>query len=133
MAAEAETSGVAEAMRAINQAWLDGRVDNMAPALHPEIVMVFPGFSGEMRGREQLLAGFRDFAVNAKVHEYRDHDHHIDVVGGTAVVTFTYGMLYERAGQRYNVTGRELWIFQKHGAAWLAVWRTMLDLAESPA
>ena len=127
------SGGVADAMRSINQAWLEGRVDDMASVVHPEIVMVFPGFAGEMRGRDGFLAGFRDFVANAKVHEYRDHDHHIDVVGDTAVMTFAYEMLYERAGQRYSATGRDLWIFRNQGSGWIAVWRTMLDVAETPA
>ena len=42
-------------------------------------------------------------------------------------------MLYERSAAQYRVTGRDLWVFAKKGAEWLAVWRTMLDLSETPA
>jgi len=28
---------------------------------------------------------------------------------------------------------RDLWVFEKHSDAWVAVWRTMLDLNETPA
>ena len=133
MAGDSETRSVADAMRAINQAWLQGRVDDMTPALHPEIVMVVPGFAGQMRGREGFLAGFRDFIQNATIHEFHEHEHQIDVVGDTAVMTFTYEMLYTRSGERYRASGRDIWIFQKRGAAWVAVWRTMLDLNETPA
>jgi hypothetical protein len=42
-------------------------------------------------------------------------------------------MVYERSGGRYRSTGRDFWIFARQGDAWLAVWRTMLDLAEQPA
>ena len=131
--AEEPAVAVANAMRAINDAWLSGRVDDIASAVHPEIVMVFPGFSGEMRGRAHFLDGYRDFVANAKVHHYREQNHHIDVVSRTAVLTCTYEMLYERAAQRYSVTGRELWVFEREGSAWIAVWRTMLELAETPA
>jgi hypothetical protein len=133
MAGTHEHDSVAAAMRAINQAWLGGRVDEMAPAVHPEIVMAFPGFSGQMRGREPFLAGFRDFVQNAAIENYRELDQQIDVVGGTAVITFTYEMLYTRSGERYRVTGRDLWVFQRQSAQWIAVWRTMMDLSESPA
>ena len=133
MAEDPAARGVAEAMRAINQAWLQGRVDDMAPALHPEIVMVFPRFSGQMRGREPFLSGFRDFVQSATLHGFHDHDHQVDVVGDTAVITFPYEMVYTRSGERYRATGRDLWIFQKQGAAWVAVWRTMMDLSESAA
>jgi len=48
-------------------------------------------------------------------------------------MTFTYEMLYERAAERYRVTGRDLWIFRNHGSAWTAVWRAMLDMSETHA
>ena len=131
MADDPAARGVAEAMRAINQAWLQGRVDDMAPALHPEIVMVFPGFSGQIRGREPFLAGFRDFVQSATIHEFNDHDQQIDIVGDTGVIVVPYEMLYTRSGERYRAIGRDLWIFQKQGAAWIAVWRAMIDVSES--
>ena len=120
-------------MRRINQAWLDGKVDDLATVVHPEIVMVFPGFSGTAQGREGLLAGFRDFCQNATIYEFREHDQQVDVAGDTAVVTFRYEMVYERSGKRNRSMGRDLWVFQKDGGAWVAVWRTMLDMKESAA
>lgn len=133
MAEDPAARSVAEAMRAINQAWLQQRVDDMSPALHPEIVMVLPGFSGQIRGREPLLAGFRDFVQNATVHELRELDHQIDVVGDTAVYTVPYEMVYTRSGERYRASGRDFWIFRREGGAWIAVWRTMMDVKESAA
>jgi hypothetical protein len=105
----------------------------MTPALHPEIVMVFPGFSGQMRGREPFLAGFRDFVRSATIHEFKEHDHQIDIVGDTGVIIVPYEMLYTRSGERYRAVGRDLWIFQRQGAAWIAVWRAMIDVNESVA
>ena len=133
MTDDADSGGVAAAMRAINQAWLGGRVDDLAPAMHPGIVMVLPGFSGQVRGREPLLAGFRDFVQNASIESFREQDQRIDVVGATSVVTFAYEMVYARAGERYRATGRDIWVFQREGARWIAVWRTMLDLNETSA
>jgi hypothetical protein len=42
-------------------------------------------------------------------------------------------MIYAIADARFRVTGRDLWVFEKHEAEWLAVWRTMLDLEETSA
>jgi ketosteroid isomerase-like protein len=95
--------------------------------------MAFPGFTGRIQGRDGFLAGFRDFSQNARIHEFRDHDHQVDVAGNTAVVTFRYDMVYERSGERYHSTGRDFWVFQNQGSAWIAVWRTMLDMEEKPA
>ena len=120
-------------MRRINQAWRDGHVEDLVPLVPPEIVMVFPGFAGRVQGKEEFLAGFRDFCQNARVHEFREQDHQVDIAGDTAVVTFRYEMVYERSGERFRSTGRDLWVFQNQSGSWIAVWRTMLDLDEKAA
>jgi ketosteroid isomerase-like protein len=132
MVDESKREDAATAMRQINQTWLDGQVQDLAPMVHSEIVMVFPNFAGRMQGREDFLAGFRDFRQNATIQEFRELDHQVDVAGDTAVVTFRYDMIYERSGKRYRSTGRDLWVFQSQGKAWIAVWRTMLDMEENP-
>ena len=133
MVEESEREDVARAMRQINQAWIVGRVEDLAPMVHPEIVMVFPDFAGRIQGREDFLAGFRDFCQNASIQEFREHDQHVDVAGETAVATFRYEMVYERSAKRYRATGCDLWVFQKQDRSWIAVWRAMLDMEENPA
>jgi ketosteroid isomerase-like protein len=133
MVDESKLEDAAAAMRLINHAWRNGQVEDLAPLVHPEIVMVFPDFTGRIQGREDFLSGFRDFCQNATIQEFRDHDQHVDVAGDTAVVTFRYDMVYARSGKRYRSTGRDLWVFQKQGRVWIAVWRTMLDMEENAA
>lgn len=125
-----ETAAVV--MRRINQIWLDGKVEELAPLVHPEIVMAFPGFTGQIRGRETFLGGFRDFCQNTRIHEFRDQEYQVDEVGDVAVVTFRFEMVYERAGETYRSTGRDFWVFQGAGESWITVWRTMLDVDEKP-
>ena len=94
------------------------------------------GFSwlcGPNAGKGSLSWGVRDFCQNAKVHSFREDDHQVDVAGSVAAVTFRYEMVYEREGKRFRSTGRDLWLFQSQNESWIAVWRTMLDVAESPA
>jgi ketosteroid isomerase-like protein len=123
----------AAALDRINRAWRERRPADLVPLFHPDITTVFPGFSGRAEGRDGNVAGFDDFCTNAAVHEYRESGHQIDVAGDTAVATFTYEMVYERDGKRSRASGRDLWVFARQGGRWLAVWRTMLDLAEQPA
>lgn len=120
-------------LQTINGVWLNGRVEDLAPMVHPEIVMVFPGFAGRIQGREQFLASFREFCENARVYEFHDHDYQSDLVGDTAVATFEYEMLYELSGERYQASGRDLWVFRHQQDKWVAVWRTMLEVQEQPA
>jgi len=133
MPAQSAPEAVAAAMQRINRTWLDRRPEGLLPLLHPDMTMVFPGFVGRAQGREAIVAGFADFCGNATVHEYREANHHVDVIGDTAVVSFTYEMLYERSGTRSRATGRDFWVFNRQEGEWIAVWRTMFDLAEQPA
>ena len=70
---------------------------------------------------------------NPVVHQYGESDHQVDVVGDTANSSFTYEMVYDSSGKRTRTTGRDLWIFSRQVDEWIAVWLTMLDLAEQPA
>jgi hypothetical protein len=128
-----DSQAVTDALGRINQAWLGGRPHNLLPLIHPEIIMVFPGFAGRIQDAASLLAGFEEFCRRAQVHLYHEHDRQIDVVADTAVASFRFEMVYEREGLSYLSTGRDLWIFTRQSGGWLAVWRTMLDLHEQPA
>ena len=130
---DSKHEAVVATMRRINHLWLNGQVEDLGPMVQQEMVMVFPRFTGRIQGRQEFLAGFRDFCENAKVHEFRDYDHQSDLAGNTAVVTFQYEMIYERSGERYRATGRDVWVFQSQGDAWIAVWRAMLEIHEEPA
>ncbi len=121
---------VRETLSAINKAWRTGRPSDMSAHLHPDIVMKFPGFSGEVAGREKFLSGFVEFCENARVIEYSETDEQITVVGDCAVASFRFDMLYERSAYRERSRGRDLWVFQRVSNKWLAVWRTMMDVEE---
>jgi ketosteroid isomerase-like protein len=133
MADETARVEVAAALGRISQAWREGQPADLVPLFHPGMTTAFPGFAGRGEGRDANVAGFEDFCARAAVHEYSEAGHQIDVVGDVAVATFTFEMVYERGGQRSRASGRDLWVFTRQGGRWLAVWRTMLDLAEQPA
>ncbi len=131
-AASSAHRAVSESLRRINRAWLDGRPNDLVPLLHPAMAMVYPGFAGRALGRDAIIAGFADFCANARVKSYREGDVQVDVTGDTAVASNTFEMVYERAGESYLATGRDLWVFTRHEGEWVGAWRTMLDLAEKP-
>jgi hypothetical protein len=133
MTNDARDTDVAATMRSMNDAWLGGRLDDLAARVHPDVVMVLPGFAGRVQGRDALLAGFRDFCDNARVHAFHERETQIDVTGRTAVVSVAYEMVYERAAAKYHATGRDMWVFEHHPEGWIAVWRAMLDMHESAA
>ena len=116
----------------INRAWREGRTDDLSALFHPDILMVFPNFSGRSKGSSAMVAGFKDFYENAQVHEYDESNFQIDVIGNSAIASFSFSMIYERDGSKYRSTGRDLWVFSKNDLEWKASWRTMLDIQEEP-
>ncbi len=121
---------VHEVLSAINEAWRANTPLIMSQHLHPAVVMKFPGFSGEVVGRDALLASFVEFCTNARVLEYRENNEQISVIGDCAVASFQFEMLYKRAKYQEQSKGRDLWVFQRISGKWLAVWRTMMELEE---
>lgn len=78
-----------------------------------------------------MLEGFTDFCNNAHVLEFKPGAIDIDVIGKTAVATFSFTLEYERNGKQYESTGRDLWLFAQENDVWKAIWRTMLDLKDT--
>lgn len=127
-----DTDDVARVLRSINDCWLRGESQQLAQYFHSDMAMVFPGFAGRVEGAGAVIAGYDDFCANARVHEYDEQDLQIDVCGSTAVASYTFRMIYERDGLKYSSSGRDLFVFSEEAGRWLAVWRTMLDVAEEP-
>ena len=121
---------IANIMARINETWVQKKPEEMRAFIHPEIVMVFPGFAGSSRGADAFIAGFKDMADNVEVEKFDESDQHTDVTGDSAVVSYRFEMIYSRSGNRYRATGRDLWIFSRTGEKWLATWRTMLEMNE---
>ncbi|MFQ5695281.1 MAG: nuclear transport factor 2 family protein [Terriglobia bacterium] len=121
---------IANLVHRMNRAWREGSPQELQDLLHPDVVMVFPGFGGRSRGASAMISGFEEFCAHARVHEYDESDLQVDVVGSTGAASYAFAMTYEREGRRYRSTGRDLWMFGMTDGAWKATWRTMLDVHE---
>lgn len=122
---------IKELLKQINQSWLDNCPEDMEPLLHNDIVMVLPGFSERFKGKNTIISGFKDFSNNSKISKFKQSKIEVDVIGKTAVATYSFTMFYERNGKKYESDGRDLWIFALEDNKWKAVWRTMLYVKEN--
>ena len=120
---------VSRTLSSINQAWLEGRALDLEALFDPKIVMLLPGGTC-VKGRNLLVQSFVDMCENARVHGFEESDRQVDVFGDAAVASFAFTMVYEREGEKYRSTGRDLWVFSRGERGWRAIYRTMLDLAE---
>lgn len=125
-----ERDAVAAALRRINDAWLDGRTDDLASLFHEDIVLAASGFSSRTVGRDAAVAAFAAFAGRSRVVMYRELGVQVDRAADTAVAVLSFEMIHETDGARYRSAGRDMWVFALHAGCWLAVWRAMLDVRE---
>jgi hypothetical protein len=98
----------------------------MRNALDPEVVLVQPGFSGRTEGRDAAIESYREFVNSAAIHAYEETDLSIDVRGHTAVATYRFEIDYELDGKAVHETGHDLFVFDRFGTRWRAVWRLLL-------
>ena len=124
---------VRTALAQINAAWREGRPYDMAPLLDEHVVMVIPGFVARVTGRAALIESFVRFGTEARVHELREAEVHVDGGETVGIVQTRFEMVYEREGARWRSTGWDVWVFERRDEGWIAVWRTMAGIAEQPA
>ncbi len=120
-----------EIVRKINQLWLNGHVKEIGQYLHPGIIIVHPGFSGRSEGAEMVLASFAEYVKSAATTAFSASDFQEDVFENTAVVSYRFETTYEIQGITYDGSGRDLWVFEKGGDGWKALWRTMSGVEET--
>lgn len=117
---------VAAAVRAINAAWTARSPEAMRDVLASDVVFVQPGFNARIEGREAAIESYRDFASTAVVHAYAESELTIDVSGHTATASYRWEIDYETGGTRFVDTGHDLFVFDRVGTRWLAVWRLLI-------
>jgi len=116
----------------IQAAWREGRPEEMAPLLSPDITFVFPGFSMRLSGRERLIESYRDFLAGSRLRSYREERRSIEGGRSAALAEIAFDMTYARAGSEWRSHGIELWALERQAEGWVAFWRTMQELTEEP-
>jgi ketosteroid isomerase-like protein len=113
-------------LRKINDAWVNGRTDELTEYFDADMVIVAPGFQGTERGRAACVNSYRDFVAQAKVHEYTESDATVDVWGDTGVATYRFHIVYDMGGATYRESGWDILVFGREAGTWRAVWRTLV-------
>jgi ketosteroid isomerase-like protein len=113
-------------LKSINEAWVQGRAEELAEYFHADMVIVAPGFQGVEKGRAACINSYRDFVSQAKVHEYTESDATVDVWGDTGVATYRFHIVYDMGGATYRESGWDIFVFGREGGTWRAVWRTLV-------
>jgi uncharacterized protein (TIGR02246 family) len=122
---------IREIVAAINEAWVIGDYDAMAPYVAEHVVMAPPGLEDQrVLGRAAFVASFRQFAEVAKTREFSAGVPRVDVIGNTAVATCPFTITYELEGTTYREKGYDMLVFSRTAGAWKVVWRTLMSEPE---
>lgn len=121
-----ETDEIWQLVQRMNEAWAKDGPEELASFFHEDIVMVHPDFTQRTEGRAACVASYEDFRKQAAILHINIGNPGIDVFGDTAIVTYSYEIAYEMGGERFNDTGRDIFVFVRENDRWLAVWRTMI-------
>jgi hypothetical protein len=122
-------AAVEEVVAAINRAWLERRFDDLGTHFDEAIVMVAPDGVLRVNGRVDGVRTFEEFMRRATVEHFEVFDVTVDAWGDAAVATYDFDIIFELGGQRFDESGRELWVFAGDGGTWRARWRTQLPKA----
>jgi uncharacterized protein (TIGR02246 family) len=126
MPSEESRRQILEIIHQLNDAWATGHPERLAGFFREDIVIVHPDFTGRIEGRDACIASYAEFCSEATIHGVKIGEPGIEVFGDTAVSTYSYEVDYEMGGERFNDSGRDLFVFVLEDDRWQAVWRTMI-------
>jgi len=107
-----------------NRAWLEGRPRDVAPLLHPDVVIAPPGGAPHVHGAAAFVESLVAFLRAAQVHRF-------DVLGvkvrdwgaALAAAWLEYDIEYTESGRRTRERAEEVWLLERHGSGWRALLR----------
>jgi hypothetical protein len=118
------TTSPLELVRAINEAWAEGRAAEALPELfHEEAVIVGPDLSRLAVGREECVRSYVEFADGIDLVAFEEFDHRVDSFGPAAVVDYAYRATYRKDGQELTDYGRDVIVAVETPIGWRAAWR----------
>ena len=124
---------VERCVRTLNEAWPRGDWDTVSACFHPDVVMLLPDSDELLRGRDDMLASYREFFDIATLHSLAIGE--IEVFGhaNAAVCHMHFTIDYAIEGEREQADGLEVYVLAKgqDGEARI-VWRTQQLTGESP-
>jgi hypothetical protein len=108
---------------AYDGSWVDGRPEDLRQYLHPDVVFAGPQLQRLVKGIEACVQSYVKFLSEARVHEFKPSDYLVDIIGGTAVMSYRWTIDYEFGGKRNAETGQDLLVWVRHDNQWLIAWR----------
>lgn len=108
-------------LRTLNDAWTQGRPDELAAYFHARMVAVTPVDRQRRDGAAACIAGWKGFADAARIDRWQEFDPLIRVYGDAAVASYYYEIDYTMGGRRVVQGGRDLFFLVRDDGRWQVV------------
>jgi len=112
-------------IRRINELWLSKKYDEIGELISEDAVIVPPGFTKRVRGREAYIQSYRDYDQAATTKELSPGEPQIDIMGDVAVAVCPFFIIYELESKTYREKGHDMLVLFRTEGNWRIVWRTM--------
>ncbi len=127
---EPEGNRVWAVVERFNAAWLRGEPERAVDVFAEDAVMVAPGLTARIEGREAIVQSVVRYVQQATTKSFDVVDAMIDVMGETAVVTYTFDVEYVvGGGDAVRERGQETLVLHELSDGWKIRWRAQVPLA----
>lgn len=115
-------------IRESNRAWVAGACHELSSLFDERAVMVLPGFTGRLEGREAIVKSYAEFVAHARTHAFEELEHSVDVFGDVAMVAYRFSVRYTLLAEdkEQEDTGEEILALRRGPQGWKVLWRTQL-------
>jgi hypothetical protein len=107
----------------IDAAWREKKFDGLEECFDDGAVIVGPNHAEYAVGGKACAESYREFARNAAVLDYSEHEHKLRAWPDTAVYTFAWQMRYERDNGPHRESGTDQLVLGRCGAHWRVLFR----------
>ncbi|HEY5644639.1 MAG TPA: nuclear transport factor 2 family protein [Pseudomonadales bacterium] len=112
---------------ALNQTWQQGALDALAAYYHPDVVLLPPDLGPAIRGRDAVVASYREFLQAAQLERFEPTSLEVFSFpgshGGSHVAHLNFEVDYTLAGERYLEKGLEVYAVQETDVGLQIIWR----------
>ena len=114
-------------VKKINEAWVQGRPNDLNQYFHPDMVIVGPNLQPFCTGIEACVRSYQKLVTQARIQEYRESSAIVEVWASTAVATYFWEIAYSMFDKTARKTGHDLFVFHCDANSWKAVYRAVLS------
>ena len=108
----------------MNRTWtVEKAPEKLVNYFHEEMVAITPTGRNRVEGREDCVAGWKQFVDNTEIHFWKEIEPKVQIYGegNFAIVTYYFEMSFEMMGRTINMGGRDMFSLVKEDGQWWVV------------